>query len=111
MKSAIVALALIALPLFAEQKQVLSGVYPIVKKYKSMEGPAGVQTVYLGDRSKPELLWLTAIKTEVVDADGKALANQELMCHMNVDINPEKHKELFNLKRYPASRLMTISQG
>ena len=102
---------LAALPLLADQKVLLSDVYPIVKKYKSMEGPAGVQTIYLGDRSKPELLWLTAIKTEVVDADGKALANQELMCHMNVDINPEKHKALFNLQRYPASRLITISQG
>src|SRR5689334_1176508 len=53
-----------------------------------MEGPSGVQTVYLGDRSQPELV-----------------------CHMNVDINAERHQALFNLKRFPAARLMTISQG
>jgi len=104
--------SLAAAPLIAlEQRQVLSNVYPIVKKYKSMEGPAGAQTVYLGDRNKPELLWLTAIKTEVVAADGKTLMSPELMCHMNVDIDPERHKALFNLQRYPAARLMTISQG
>ena len=101
----------LALPLFAERLQVLSDVYPIIKKYKSMEGPAGAQTVYLGDKQKPEVVWLTAIKTEVVAADGKTLMSPELMCHMNVDIDPVKHKSLFNLKRLPASRLMTISQG
>lgn len=98
-------------PLVAEQKQVLSDVYPIVKKYKSMEGPQGTQTVYLGDRTQPELVWLTAIRTEVVGADGVTPASPELMCHMNVDINPERHQALFNLKRFPAARLMTISQG
>ena len=114
MKNRLVALfvfSLTALPLFAAEQQVLSNVYPIVKKYKSMEGPAGAQTVYLGDRTRPELLWLTAIKTEVVAADGKKVMSPELMCHMNVDIDPARHKALFNLKRYPAARLMTISQG
>ncbi len=101
----------VAVPLFATERQVLSNVYPIVKKYKSMEGPSGAQTIYLEDRTKPELLWLTAIKTEVVGADGKTLMSPELMCHMNVDIDPVRHKALFALKRLPASRLMTISQG
>ena len=103
--------SLAALPLAAEQTVVLSDIYPIVKKYKSMEGPQGQQTVYLGNREKPELIWLTSIKTEVVKEDGKTLANPDLMCHMNVDIDSEKHKALFNLKRWPAARLITISQG
>jgi hypothetical protein len=107
----VIVFSLAALPLLAEQKQVLSDVYPIVKKYKSMEGPAGVQTVYLGDRTKPELVWLYAIRTEVVGADGKTLMSPELMCHMNIDLDPGRHKALFNLVRLPASRLMTISQG
>jgi len=34
----------IATPLLATERQVLSDVYKIVKKYKSMEGPAGAQT-------------------------------------------------------------------
>jgi cyclophilin family peptidyl-prolyl cis-trans isomerase len=104
-------LLLFVTPLFGIERQVLSDVYKIVKKYKSMEGPAGAQTIYLEDKSKPELLWLTAIKTEVVDADGKKLMSPELMCHMNIDIDSTKHKALFNLQRMPAARLMTISQG
>ena len=101
----------IATPLLATERQVLSDVYKIVKKYKSMEGPAGAQTIYLEDKTRPELLWLTEIKTEVVGEDGKTLMSPELMCHMNIDIDPTKHKALFNLKRLPAARLMTISQG
>jgi len=103
--------SLAAMPVLAEKVVILSDVYPIVKKYKSMEGPQGQQTVYLGDREKPELVWLTAIRTEVVAADGKTLASPELMCHMNVDIDAERHKALFNLKRWPAARLITLSQG
>jgi len=95
----------------AEQRTVLSKTYPIVKKYKSMEGPSGSQVVYLGDRNNPELLWLTAIRTEVVGEDGKTKKSPELMCHMNVDIDPMRHKSLFNLQRLPSPRLMTISQG
>jgi cyclophilin family peptidyl-prolyl cis-trans isomerase len=103
---------LTSIPLAAANKQVLSKVYPIERKYKSMEGPFGAQTVYLGEeRDKPELLWLTGIKTEVVGEDGRTLKSPELMCHMNVDIDPAKHKALFHLQRFPAARLMTISQG
>jgi cyclophilin family peptidyl-prolyl cis-trans isomerase len=108
---AVAAALAVALPLAAATKQVLSDVYRIDKKYKSMEGPAGIQTVYLGDQDKPELIWVTGIKTEVVGEDGTTFAPQELMCHLNVEIDPAKHKALFNLKRYPASRLMTLSQG
>ena len=77
----------LAAPLLADSKQVLSPVYSIDRKYKSMEGPAGAQTIYLEDRTKPELLWLTEIKTEVVGEDGKTLMSPELMCHMNIDID------------------------
>jgi len=101
----------VALPLAAAQKQVLSDVYRIDKKYRSMEGPSGVQTVYLGDQQVPELIWVTGIKTEVVGEDGVSPAPQEFMCHVNVEIDAAKHKALFNLNRYPASRLMTLSQG
>jgi cyclophilin family peptidyl-prolyl cis-trans isomerase len=106
-----VLLSLVVSPLLATEQQVLSKVYPIVKKYKSMEGPSGAQTIYLGDRHHPELLWLTSIRTQVVGQDGKTLKSPELMCHMNVDLDPAKHKSLFNLQRYPAARLITISQG
>ena len=49
---------------------VLSNVYTIDRKYRSMEGPSSVQTVYLGDRAHPELLWIVGIRTEMVAEDG-----------------------------------------
>lgn len=102
---------LVCLPALAETQQVLSQTYTIDKKYRSMEGPASVITVHLGDQNKPELVWLTGIKTEVVGEDGKASAPQEMMCHLNVELDATKHKTLFALKRMPSSRLMTLSQG
>lgn len=109
--SLVVLSLLVCLPLYAETQQVLSQAYTIDKKYRSMEGPSSVITVHLGDQEKPELVWLTGIKTEVVGEDGQAAAPQEMMCHLNVELDSAKHKALFALKRMPSSRLMTLSQG
>lgn len=109
--SLVVLSLLVCLPLFAETQQVLSQTYTIDKKYRSMEGPNSVITVHLGDQEKPEVVWLTGIKTEVVGEDGSAAAPQEMMCHLNVELDAMKHKALFALKRMPSSRLMTLSQG
>lgn len=102
---------MVCLPLLAETKQVLSKVYTIDKKYRSMEGPSSIITVHLGDEARPELVWLTGIKTEVVGEDGIVTAPQEMMCHLNVELDAQKHRQLFNLQRMPSSRLMTLSQG
>src|SRR5579884_3754672 len=104
-------LLLIASTAFAAEETFLSKVYTIDKKYRSMEGPSSVQTVYLGDRSKPELLWITGIRTEMVTEDGTTPQLPELMCHVNVDLDANKHQALFDLPRPVASRLMTLSQG
>jgi VanZ family protein/cyclophilin family peptidyl-prolyl cis-trans isomerase len=109
--SLVALLLLVCVPLFAETQQVLSQTYTIDKKYRSMEGPGSVITVHLGDPDKPEIVWLTGIKTEVVGEDGQASAPQEMMCHLNVELDSPKHKALFALKRMPSSRLMTLSQG
>ncbi|HET7711510.1 MAG TPA: hypothetical protein VFL80_06235, partial [Thermoanaerobaculia bacterium] len=94
-----------------QSKQVLSDVYTIEKKYLSMEGPASLLRVHLGDPAKPEVVWLTAIRTEVVGEDGKTPASPELMCHLNVDLDAQRHQTLFKLKRTVQSRLVTVSQG
>ena len=97
----------------AEQsKQFISTVYTIDKIYHSMEGPSSMERIYLGDPNGPaELLWVTGIRTEMVDADGKSPQLPELMCHVNVDLDPARHQALFGLRRATASRLMTLSQG
>ncbi len=94
-----------------KQAQFLSTVYTIDRKYRSMEGPSSVQKVYLGDREKPELLWIVGIRTEMVGEDGVTAQLPELMCHVNVDLDGPRHQALFDLRRPVAARLMTLSQG
>ena len=92
--------------------RVLSQTYVIDKKYRSMEGPAGVQKIRLGDPGKPpELLWITGVRTEMVAEDGTTPQLPELMCHLNVDLDPAFHQALFNVTRPVGSRLITLSQG
>lgn len=94
-----------------ESHVFLSKVYTIDKKYRSMEGPGSMDVVYLGDPSKAELIWVTGIKTEMVTEDGVTPQLPELMCHVNVDLDSEKHSAMLGLKRYTATRLITLSQG
>jgi hypothetical protein len=95
-----------------QTKQFLSPVYTIDKIYHSMEGPSSMERIYLGDPNGPaELLWVTGMRTEMVDADGESPQLPELMCHVNIDLDPGKHQALFGFHRATASRLMTLSQG
>ncbi|PYQ52878.1 MAG: hypothetical protein DMF59_03150 [Acidobacteria bacterium] len=96
---------------FAAERQILSKVYTIDRKYKSMEGPSSVQKIVLGSSVTPELLWITGIRTEMVAEDGTTPQLPELMCHLNVDLDTNLHQAIFNLPRPTASRLMTLSQG
>jgi hypothetical protein len=95
-----------------QSKQFISPVYTIDKIYHSMEGPSSVERIYLGDPNAPaELLWITGMRTEMVDADGESPQLPELMCHVNIDLDPARHQAVFGFRRATASRLMTLSQG
>jgi len=106
-----VAFLMMASAAVAAEKQFLSNVYTIDRKYRSMEGPSSVKTVYLGSQTQPELLWITGIRTEMVTEDGVTPQLPELMCHVNIDLDADRHQALFDLPRAVASRLMTLSQG
>ena len=92
-------------------KTVLSPVYTIDKKYKSMEGPQSTQQVYLSDSKVPELLWITGFRTEMVGEDGSKPVLPELMCHVNLDYNVGDHRSFFNWSKNVTSRMLTLSQG
>ena len=102
-------------PLFAAPKTqtrvVLSKTYTIDKKYRSMEGPQSFQEIQLGSSTQPELLWITGVKTEIVTPDGALTLQPELMCHVNVDIDPNLHRKALELDADVSSRLVTLSQG
>lgn len=107
---------LLAVPLAADElplleREFLSPVYTIDRKYRSMEGPGSLQEVYLGDTQSPELLWLIGVRTEIVGADGKTPQLPELMCHVNIDVDGPRHKALFGVQRLVGDRVVTLSQG
>ena len=70
-----------------QSHQVLSPVYSIDGIYRSMMGPQSTRPVKLGDAAKPELLWITGFRTEMVESDGETPAPPEFMCHSNLDWN------------------------
>ena len=111
MRRAICLILLAASPCIAAERQILSKVYTIDRKYRSMEGPSSLQKIVLGSSATPELLWITGIRTEMVAEDGTTPQLPELMCHVNVDLDSNAHQALFNLPRPTAARLMTLSQG
>ena len=93
-----------------QKEVILSPVYKIDRKFKSMEGPQSTQSVYLVKDEKPELLWITGFKTEMVQADGVTPALPEFMCHVNLDLDVGKHASLFK-ESSNNSRILTLSQG
>ncbi|HEY8183010.1 MAG TPA: hypothetical protein VII32_12265 [Thermoanaerobaculia bacterium] len=111
MRRAICLILLAASPCIAAERQILTKVYTIDRKYRSMEGPSSLQKIVLGSSATAELLWITGIRTEMVAEDGTTPQLPELMCHVNVDLEPNAHQALFNLPRPTAARLMTLSQG
>lgn len=94
-----------------QKKEVLSPVYTIDRKFKSMEGPQSTQDVFLLETEKPELLWITSFQSEMVGADGESPMLPELMCHVNLDIDMAKHREIFGWTKSVSPRILTLSQG
>ena len=81
-------------------RSVLSEVYTIDQKYRSMMGPSSSQGVRLLDVEPPELLWITGYEAVMVGPDGHEPKAQEFMCHSNLDIDIEPHEAL--VARNPA---------
>lgn len=107
----ILSLGMSAPPPHPHTFRVLSKTYTIDRKYRSMEGPSSVERIHLGDPQKPELLWITGIRTEMVQEDGTTPQLPELMCHVNIDLDAAAHQAVFGFQRPIAARLMTLSQG
>jgi hypothetical protein len=92
-------------------KEVLSKVYFVDKKYKSMLGPDSLQKVTLLEGEKPELLWITGYKAVMMNADASKAVSQDFMCHSNLDFDPYTYWENFGSNASMSGRLFTLSQG
>ncbi|HUF79010.1 MAG TPA: hypothetical protein VMR44_08845 [Thermoanaerobaculia bacterium] len=93
------------------QRTILSPVYRIEEKYRSMLGPYAQQDVYLVESPEPELLWVTGYETEVVNAQDGSEISQEFMCHANLDFEPHSYMQTFGMEHGVSGRVFTLSQG
>lgn len=93
------------------QRTILSPVYRIEEKYRSMLGPYAQQDVYLVESAQPELLWVTGYETEVVNAADGSEISQEFMCHANLDFEPRSYMQTFGMQHGVSGRVFTLSQG
>ena len=92
-------------------KTVLSDVYTIDRKYRSMMGPSSGQEVRLLDIEPAELLWITGYEAEMVGPDGLSPRAPEFMCHSNLDLDVATHAKLLGDNQAFSMRLFTLSQG
>lgn len=92
-------------------RQVLSKVYHVDKKYRSMKGPQSTLELQLGDPEADELIWVVGYEAVMVGADGKTPMPQDLMCHSNLDLDPMRHREALKAEPGISGRLFTLSQG
>ncbi len=95
----------------SETQTVLSQVYNVDRKYRSMMGPYSQQEVRLGGEGESELLWITGYEAVMVASDGESPMPQDFMCHSNLDLDLDLHRELFGTSAGFGSRLFTLSQG
>ena len=105
-------------PTQSVQRVIESRDYHVDQVYRSMEGPIGRGLTRMDARSqdlRPELYWITGIRSEVVDATDGTPSPDEFMCHTNVSFaNFDEHHRIF----YPDGsggrshpRVFTLSQG
>jgi hypothetical protein len=91
--------------------EVLSEVFTIDRKYRSMQGPESTTTGALLDSDPPELLWIIGYRAQMVDAAGTAEMPAEFMCHTNLNVDMEEHRQRFAWTKNASPRLFTLSQG
>ena len=66
------------------EREFLSDPFHIDRLYESMIGPVTQRLVRLDPSPRPELLWLTGYRVEVVGPDGPTAEDQEFECHTNL---------------------------
>ena len=104
------------------EKTLISPVYTIDKKYKSMKGPYSVETfrlgytkddkVPVGESINEEIVWIVGISADVISEDGNETLPDEFMCHANLDFTSQRQHKLFrNRTRGAYNRIVTLSQG
>lgn len=101
----------------SNQVEVVSEPYTLDKIYLSMTGPSGNHPLSsLLPHAKPQLVWLTGLRTEVLDAENRETISPEFCCHANLTfdpkrITPDKHNAEFANSTHMDWRFFTLVPG
>ena len=90
---------------------IYSDVFTVDQKYRSMMGPTSLVQGSLGDADPPELLWITGYRAIMVDPEDDRPLPQDFMCHANLNLDMQSHRERFGWEKNASRRLFTLSQG
>jgi hypothetical protein len=97
--------------------EIISQPYTLDKIYLSMTGPSGNHPVTcLLPHEQPQLVWLTGLQTEVLDADSRQIISPEFCCHANLTLDPkrmspERHNAEFDNSTHMDWRFFTLVPG
>lgn len=97
---------------------ILSGKYPIHGYFQSMQGPSSnLPQIRLSESArKNDVIWVTGVESEVVDAMSQTTISPEFFCHANLTLSPdsttpEAHCASFATPKHQDWRLFTLVPG
>jgi len=94
---------------------LLSRTHTIDKLYQSMQGPySNHPAISLARDARPQLLWLTGIRSELVGPDGRSEVSREFFCHGNLTFTPDRvsaRRSDGTFTEMPDQRLFTLVPG
>ncbi len=85
-----------------------SEIFTMKRVYKSMFGPSDSDILTLLSTDVPEVLWITAIKAEIVGADGESSESPEFFCHstfLNLQSQPVNRQKILGPRLGRAQKL------
>jgi len=93
-----------------------SEIFTMDRIYRSMFGPADTDRVTLLQTDEPEVLWITAVRSDIVGADGETPESAEYFCHSVLARHgkpqPDRLRQLQQLGLSVQNRKMfTLVQG
>ncbi len=97
--------------------EIVSKPYTLDKIYMSMTGPGGNHPFdCLLPHEKAQLVWLTGLQTEVLDADSRQSISPEFCCHANLTfdrkrMSPQQHNAEFDNSAHMGWRFFSLVPG
>jgi len=92
------------------QIELLSAAHTVDRVYRSMRGPQERRSLPLFEFDRPERVWITGCRLQMVAEDGVTPSSNRFTCHTNIDRGTD-HASQAGQFRHRDQRLFTLSQG